>query len=166
MTRGSEDVQPLVHPTRAAFTVATLTSPFTNQQHSYDGLRELPTLPLPAQTSHHGERRRDGSRGRLRTEAATLLEPEATRLPTTAFVLSPSRASQSRWRRRTRWTEPTPDERIATNGTDDQRLVADDSRVPRGPRKPGVPEARVDASRATEARAARGDTTWLLGRVA
>ena len=43
----------------------------TNQQHSHEGLRELPTLPLPAQTSHHGERRRDDPRGRLRTTSVT-----------------------------------------------------------------------------------------------
>ena len=44
-----------------------VTAASTNQQHSHEGVRELPTLPLPAQTSHHGEPRRDGPRGRLRT---------------------------------------------------------------------------------------------------
>ena len=52
-----------------------VTAGLTNQQHSHEGLRELPTLPLPAQTSHHGERRRDGPRGRLRTDAVTSFGP-------------------------------------------------------------------------------------------
>ena len=40
----------------------------SKQQHSHEGLRELPTLPLPALTNHHRERRRDDPRGHLRTK--------------------------------------------------------------------------------------------------
>ena len=109
----------------------------TKTQNSHDPFCEPATLLLLARCSCLGEHWQCGPRGRSRTEAATPLERQATRLLTIAFLLRPSRASRSPWRHRNR---PAP----AAPGRWSALAIAQmRARVPRRPPSAAGPLPRV-----------------------